>query len=316
MTLSIKFSENEEKIQKIINPQITIIGQPVMDIAIIGSGVVGSATGKGFAAKGHRVLFHDIDEKKLLALNMEGYKTSPSVEEVVQNSEILFVSVPTPTLNKRVDVSYLCNSARSIGEGLKQAKNSPVIAFRSTAPPQTTRTQLVPILEKYSGMEAGKDFGVCMNPEFLRETTPLNDFLHPDRIIIGEIDKNSGDILEKAYSSFDCPKIRTSLDAAEMIKYASNLFLASKISFFNEIHMICEELGIDSKIVSETVSLDRRIGKYGVYGGKPFSGMCFPKDLAGFITFAKSKGVNPKLLEAVAEINTQIVEYSAKKGFE
>ncbi len=98
-----------------------------------------------------------------------------------------------------------------------------------------------------------------------------------------------------------------------MIKYASNLFLATKISFFNEIYLICQELGVDSKVVGETVSLDKRIGKYGVQGGKPFGGMCFPKDLAGFITFAKSKGINPKLLEAVEEINTQISMYNLVK---
>ncbi len=313
--MQMNLSKNIDK--KLVEEQMAIKGaNAFMDLAVIGSGVVGSATGLGFAAKGHNVLFHDIDKEKLSTLKLKGHKITDDVEEAVQNSEVLFVCVPTPTIDGRVDVSYLKDSAKSIGEGLKKAKNFPVVAFRSTAPPQTTRTQLVPILEKYSGLKAGVDFGVCMNPEFLREKTPLEDFLNPERIVIGELEENSGDILEEVYSSFGCPIIRTSLDSAEMIKYASNLFLASKISFFNEMHMICEELGIDSRIVSESVSLDRRIGKYGVYGGKPFSGMCFPKDLAAFITFSKSKGINPKLLEAVAEINKQIVDYSKKKYLE
>ncbi len=176
-----------------------------MKIAIVGSGVVGQATGMGFALQDHNTLFHDIDEKKLLSLSAKGYETSSSIEEAVQDSEIIFVCVPTPTLNKKVDVSYLWSAAKSIGAGLKRAKHFPVVAFRSTAPPQTTRTQLVPILQDASGLEAGYDFGVCMNPEFLREKSPLDDFLHPDRIVIGELDKKSGDILEKAYSSFNCP---------------------------------------------------------------------------------------------------------------
>ena len=276
-------------------------------ISIIGSGVVGQATGKGFSVLGHPVLFHDIDTNKLKKLDVEGYKTTEIVDEAVQNSEIIFVCVPTPTIDRQVVVQYLRDCAISIGLALKDTSDFHVVVFRSTAPPTTVRTQLVPLLEQFSGLKASKDLGVCMNPEFLREKTPLDDFLHPDRIVIGELDSKSGDIVEQIYSSFACPIIRTTLDESEMIKYASNLFLASKISFFNEIHMICQELGIDSKVVSETVALDKRIGKYGVIGGAPFSGMCFPKDLAGFISFAKSKGINPRLLESVEDINKQIV---------
>jgi UDPglucose 6-dehydrogenase len=277
-----------------------------MELAIIGSGVVGQATGIGFATHGHKVLFYDIDLAKMHSLRERGYQTAQSIEDSVQKSDAIFVCVPTPTVDKKVDSNHLREAAKKIGEGLKQAKKPPVVVFRSTAPPQTTRAHLIPILEAYSGLKTGSDFGVCMNPEFLREKTPLADFLNPDRIIIGESNRESGDVLVKAYDGFKCPIIRTTLDSAEMIKYASNLFLATKISFFNEIFMVCSELGLDSKLISEAVSLDKRIGKYGVYGGKPFSGMCFPKDLAAFIGFAKSKGVNPKLLEAVEEINKQM----------
>ncbi len=279
---------------------------PPMKVSVVGSGVVGSATGMGFSTLGHSVLFHDIDKSKLISLGLKGYKTTHLIGEAVQNSELILVCVPTPTVDRKVDVHYLLDSARAIGESLKGSTDFRVLVFRSTAPPTTTRNQLVPILEEHSGLIAGKDFGVCMNPEFLREKTPLDDFLHPDRIVIGELNSKSGDILAKAYSAFDCPIIRTTLDTAEMIKYTSNLFLASKISFFNEIHMISEMLGVDSKVVGETVALDKRIGGYGVIGGNPFGGMCFPKDLAGFISFAKSKGINPRMLEAVEEVNRQI----------
>ena len=283
-----------------------------MKLAIIGSGVIGQATGIGFIEHGHQVIFHDIDHEKLLDLKMKGYNTTSDVQEALQTSEAAFICVPTPTVEKKIDVKYLLDSAKSVGEALRNSIDYHVVIFRSTAPPQTTRLNLLPVVEKYSGKKAGLDFGLCMNPEFLREKTALSDFLNPDRVVIGEFDKKSGDIVEAAYCSFSCPIIRISLDEAEMVKYASNLFLASKISFFNEIYMICKELGIDSKRVSETVSLDKRIGKYGVYGGQPFSGMCFPKDLAAFITFAKSQGINPKLLEAVEEINRQITDYSKK----
>jgi nucleotide sugar dehydrogenase len=167
------------------------------------------------------------------------------------------------------------------------------------------------MLEQYSGLEAGEDFGVCMNPEFLRQQSALDDFLHPSRIVIGEFDKKSGDFLEKVYKGLSCPIIRTDLDTAEMVKYVSNLFLASKISFFNEIFMVCQKIGVDARTVSKAVSLDSRIGNYGVYGGKPFDGMCFPKDLAAFITYVKSKGINPKLLEAVQEINREIASFNS-----
>lgn len=285
-------------------------------ISVIGSGVVGQATGMGLSTRGHKVLFHDVDRNKLISLGLKGHETTEVIDEAVQNSEVIFVCVPTPTIDKKVDVHYLLDVARNIGGALRNATEFHVVVFRSTAPPTTTRTQLVPLLEKYSGLKAGEDFGVCMNPEFLREKTPLDDFLHPDRIVLGELDARSGDLVEMVYSSFDCPIIRTTMDTAEMIKYASNLFLASKISFFNEMYMICKELGVDSNVLGKSVSLDKRIGGYGVNGGKPFSGMCFPKDLAGFISFAKSKGINPRLLEAVEEINRQISLYPDNKNWD
>ena len=173
-----------------------------MKVSIIGSGVVGQATGMGFAVHGHDVLFHDIDEKKLSTLRSQGYQTSSKVEEAVQGSEVIFVCVPTPTVDKKVDLSYLFKAAKDIDTALKDAQGFPVVAFRSTVPPQTIRTKIVPMLEENSGLEAGKDFGVCMNPEFLREKSPLDDFLHPDRVVIGELNKKSGDILERLYSTF------------------------------------------------------------------------------------------------------------------
>ena len=125
-------------------------------------------------------------------------------------------------------------------------------------------------------------------------------------MIIGELDKKSGDLLQKLYENFNTKIIRTSLDNAEAIKYASNLFLATKISFFNEIYLICQRLGLNAKIVSEAVALDPRIGKYGVWGGKPFRGKCLPKDLVAFTSFVKKHNINPKLLDAVSHVNEEM----------
>jgi UDPglucose 6-dehydrogenase len=212
-----------------------------------------------------------------------------------------------------MDLTFIQSSIDALAQALKETKKYVVIVFRSTILPQTTRTIIIPALEDRSGLKAGKDFGVCMNPEFLRERSPLDDFLNPSRIVIGEFDKKSGDILESIYSSFNCPIVRTDLDTAEIVKYVSNIFLASKISFFNEIFMMCNTLGLDAKTVSEAVSLDPRIGGYGIYGGSPFDGKCFPKDLAAFIAFAKSKGLSYKMMDAVDEVNRTIALFNSKR---
>ena len=280
-----------------------------MNIAIIGSGIVGQATGMGLASNGNKVIFHDINRDKLLNLKNSGYEATDNLEEAVSNSKVVFVCVPTPTVKNKIDLSHIQECAKNIGKALQKNKKYAVIVFRSTIPPQTTRTKLVPSLEISSHLSAGKDFGICTNPEFLREKSPLEDFLNPSRIVIGELDKKSGNILEKIYTTFKCPLIRTDLDTAEMIKYVSNMYLAAKISFFNEIYLICKKLGLNARIISETASLDPRIGKYGVIGGKPFGGMCLPKDLAAFIDFANSKGLNFTLLQAIAEVNQEMNSY-------
>jgi UDPglucose 6-dehydrogenase len=272
----------------------------LISVSIIGSGVVGQATGMGLARYGHDVLFNDIDPKKLLDLKNDGYKITRSVFDAVCHSDIVFVCVPTPTQNGQIDLSFIKSITVDLAKALKQAKKYTVLVFKSTILPQTTRTIILPKLEEISGLKAGKDFGVCMNPEFLRELTPLEDFLNPSRIVIGEFDKKSGDILERLYSGFKCQVVRTDLDTAEMIKYVSNLFLASKISFFNEFYMSCSKLRINPTIVFEAASLDSRIGKYGIYGGKPFGGMCFTKELSS------------KILGAVAQINKEIATFNSE----
>ena len=285
-----------------------------MNLAIVGSGVTGQATGRGLARHGHKPVFYDIDDSKLTLLKESGYEISRSLSSAVQESDIVFVCVPTPTVDGSMSFSYVEDAVTSVAKALEGTRKYRVIVVRSTVLPSTTRCRVIPILEKHSRMKVGEDFGVCMNPEFLREKSAFQDFLNPERIVIGEHDARSGNMLEKVYSGFDAPLIRTDLDTAEMIKYAANLFLASKISFFNEIHMICNRLRLDSEVISEAVSLDSRIGKYGTVGGRLFDGKCLPKDLEAFRTFARSINVNPKLLDAISIINEQIVSSEKLNG--
>ncbi|MCW4004055.1 MAG: nucleotide sugar dehydrogenase [Candidatus Bathyarchaeota archaeon] len=284
-----------------------------MKISIIGSGIVGQATGIGFTTNGNRVKFYDIDKGKLLALKSKGYDTTDNLVDAVNFSDILFVCVPTPTVGRKIDYRYIYDCTKTIANALEEAQKYTVVTYRSTIPPQTTRTNLIPLLETYSNLKAGADFGVCMNPEFLREKSAQEDFLNPNRIVVGALDERSGVPLRKIYSSFKCPIIFTDLDTAEMIKYASNTFLAAKISFFNEIYLICQKLNINPKIVATAAALDPRIGSYGVDGGKPFGGMCLPKDLYAFIYFTKSMGLNPAMLQAIAKVNEEIGLYCSTK---
>jgi nucleotide sugar dehydrogenase len=167
---------------------------------------------------------------------------------------------------------------------------------------------------KYSGLIPSKEFGVCVNPEFIRKASALSDFLNPSRILIGEFDKRSGDVLEKLYSPFKASIVRTDLDTAEMIKYVTNTFLSTKISFFNEFFIICKKLGLDPHFVAEAAALDPRIGKYGIHGGRPFEGSCLPKDLEALIDFCKERELNPKLLDAVLYINNKMARMRTSKG--
>jgi len=280
-----------------------------MKISIIGSGVVGKATGIGFQTYGKGVIFYDIDEGKLSSLKREGYTITRNPTEAVIKSDVSFICVPTPTVNGQMDFSCVENALKNVACALCKKKKYHLIVIRSTVLPSTTRVKLVPLIEKTSRLKVGKAFGVCVNPEFLREVNALDDFLNPSRIVIGEFDKNSGDMLEQLYSSFKAPVIRTDLDTAEMVKVVSNAFLAAKISFFNEIYKLCKELKLDSHFISDIVAMDNRIGTYGIYGGRPFGGKCLPKDLEAFIDFIESKKMNPKILTATRYVNKEIARF-------
>ena len=278
-------------------------------ISIIGSGWVGTAIGKGLIELGNEVFFYDIVDK-----NHPNF--TKDINHAIENSNVSFICVPTPTReNGEIDLSYIKEATKNIGKALANKAEYHVVVVKSTVVPETTENVVIPILEKYSGKKVGENFSSCMNPEFLTEISGTwskeggtkKDFFTEDRIVIGEYDKRSGDVLEELYKPPDKPIFRTDLKTAEMIKYTSNCMLATKISYWNEIFLICKELSIDSQTVANIVSVDPRIGRYGTVHGKAFGGKCLPKDLKAFISFAK-KYRNVRLLKAVDEINEEMKE--------
>ena len=295
-----------------------------MDISVIGTGYVGLVTGACFAKLGNKVICVDIDERKIDLIN---YGKSPIYEEgledilnkykerieatndyryAIENSDITFICVGTPSKEDgSLDLSFIRESAREIGLQLKKKKNWHLIVVKSTVLPGTTRDIILPILEEYSNKKVGIDFGLAMNPEFLREGVAVNDFLNPDRIVIGFYDDKSRKILRELYKDFSCPILETSLSAAEMIKYASNAFLATKISFINEIGNMCKKIGVDTYEVADGMGLDKRIGRSFLDSGIGWGGSCFPKDLAALKVWAEKNSLEAKILNSVIEVNEE-----------
>ncbi|HEY9399483.1 MAG TPA: nucleotide sugar dehydrogenase [Nitrososphaeraceae archaeon] len=280
-------------------------------ISVIGSGVVGTATGQGFHKLGHKVIFYDISKERLKALENDGYNVENNLSQALSQTDISFVCVNTPTHNSEQDLSQIFSALEQITEYLNTAEKQHLFVFRSTILPGTMRNVIVNYLEKNCKTKRGIDYDVVYNPEFLRQNSSLDDFFKPDRVIIGEDHAQLSKILVEIYEPLTRNIIVTSFEAAELIKYASNCFLSLKISFFNEIGLICQHLGIDHKIVSFGVSLDKRIGKYGTEFGRPFDGMCLPKDTQALASFIKQNRIEPDLLEIALNINKKIEDLTS-----
>ncbi|WP_457549431.1 UDP-glucose dehydrogenase family protein [Archaeoglobus sp.] len=293
-----------------------------MKISIIGSGYVGIVTGIGFAELNNEVIFVDVDENKvdlinsgkppiyekgleeLMQKNKERYYATMDYDEAIMNTEVTFVCVGTPSKEDgSIDLKYVESASKAIGKVLANKKDFHIVVVKSTVIPGTTEDVVKPIIEKKSGKKAFEDFGLAMNPEFLREGSAVNDFFNPDRIVIGVKDERTKSILEELYKPLNCPKLVTDIKTAEMIKYASNAFLATKISFANEIGNICKKLGIDVYNVFKGVGLDHRINPAFFKAGIGFGGSCFPKDVKALIRKAEELGEEPKILKAVIEVN-------------
>ncbi len=296
-----------------------------MKVSIIGTGYVGLVTGVGFAKHGHEVVcvdkdgykvdminqaeppIYEKDLKKLLEKVVSDSKLSATMktEEAIRDTEITFICVGTPSKEDgSVDTSAVEKVSEEVAGALKKKKEYHVVCVKSTVTPGTTDGKVLPTLEK-SGKKVGEDFGLSMNPEFLREGVALDDFLNPDRIVIGGIDQRSQEFVREVYFPFKAPILLTDLRTAEMIKYASNALLATKISFANEVSRLCEKMGIDVYDVMDGVGMDHRINRDFLNAGCGFGGSCFPKDVRALRSLARKEGLKTKILDAVLEVNQE-----------
>jgi UDPglucose 6-dehydrogenase len=298
--------------------------------------VVGTATGKGFHKLGHNIIFFDISTQRLITLKNEGYNVAPSLKDAISQSQICFICVNTPQninktnakdndfveadLGKHQDLSQILFVVRDIAEALNALKDEDMISnkrlfvFRSTMVPGTMRNVVVDYLERNCYLTRGRHYDVFYNPEFVRQHSALEDFFTPDRVVIGQENSGASD-LSDLYAPLTDKIILSGFEEAEMIKYASNCFLALKISYFNEISIICKEMGISTDKVAHAVSMDSRIGGYGTNGGLPFGGACLPKDTEAFASFAKNMNVKHDLIETAISINKQMDELNSQKVF-
>ncbi len=277
-------------------------------IVIVGSGVVGRATGKGFIAHGNEVTFVDVDEEIISQLTDQGYTAIDLAGMDLTGAEAVFVSVATPTGPYGIDLNYLERACKSLGAALGDCQSQPVIVFRCTMPPGTTRDFLIPRLEEASGKRADADFGVCYNPEYLRANCAEMDFLHPRVVTIGR-ELGSVDFAQRVaeiYSSLGAPVYYCSYEEAEFQKYVHNLYNATKISFFNEMRAAAEALGVDSRAAFQCTALSAQgmwDSLYGTHDHGPYAGACLPKDVAAWLKFAEGRGLPARVVSAVRGVN-------------
>jgi GDP-mannose 6-dehydrogenase len=302
-----------------------------MRLSIFGLGYVGCVSSACFSDAGHEVVGVDTNLLKVEIIN-EG--RSPIVEpgvddligravkekrlrattdplEAVQDSDVSLVCVGTPgRSNGCLDLSYVKGACKQIGTALERKQRFHVVAIRSTMLPGTIEDTVVPTLEVYSGKTAGCDFGVAINPEFLREGTAVADFYHPPFTLIGSDDEESAGLLERLYAHLDAPLFTIGVKEAEMVKYVCNCFHALKVSFANEIGVLCKAFGIDSHRVMEVFCKDTKLNlsPYYLRPGFAFGGSCLPKDVRAVTYRAKSHDVEVPVLDAILASNRKHIE--------
>lgn len=274
-------------------------------VIIVGSGVVGTATGKGFARKGHDVTFVDINASRIHALRNEGYMATE--RPALSGSSFIFLTLPTPAVGLAYDLSAFAVGLRTVGNWLRSSDQHHTVVVRSTVPPGTSDGLVTRLLEDASGKRAGMEFSVACSPEFLRAASAEHDFLSPWMTIIASPVQGAVERLHKLFLPFG-GEIRTfsKMAEAEFIKCSHNLFNATKISFWNEMWRICRHLELDADAIASAVSRSAEASinpDYGTRGGSAFGGACLPKDTRGFLGFAARMGMEMPLLSAVVEVN-------------
>jgi len=297
-----------------------------MDISIIGSGYVGTTIAACLADAGHNITNVDIDEDVVSCLNAgESPIHEPGLDDLiaehggtrlqattdyaaVRDTDITFLALPTPSNEDgSIDLDIIEAATRSLGEALSAKEAAHVVVVKSTVIPGTTEETLAPLLAETAGKTLGEDLHVAMNPEFLREGSAIADFQHPDKVVFGTDTETACDRLRNVFKPVtpdaEPAIVETGIREAEMIKYANNAFLASKVSLINELGNICKEYGVDAYEVADAIGLDDRIGERFLRSGVGWGGSCFPKDVAALIAAAHEVDYDPGLLEAAVEVN-------------
>lgn len=300
-------------------------------ISIIGLGYVGAVSTACLANLGHRIIGVDIDTIKTKQISKGespiheqglGELLSKGVAEnlitatcdvarAVSQTDITFVSVGTPTSEDGgCDYKYIISAARAIGEGIAQKSSYHVVVMRCSIPPSTTLNVMVPEIEAASGLKMGVDFGVCFNPEFLREGTAIADFKDPPKTVIGANDEKAAKMLADIYSAVDDNVIMTSIEVAEMVKYVDNVWHATKVCFGNEVGRICKPLNIDSHKVMDIFVQDTKLNlsPYYLKPGFAYGGSCLPKEVRAVVHLAKNLGLETPLISSLSKTNEQQIE--------
>jgi len=297
-----------------------------MRISVFGLGYVGCVTSTCLAANGYQVIGVDVNPHKVrLVESGQSPISEPGLDELlgkvvesgrlratldtdmaVQETDVSLICVGTPSNhNGCVNLQFIDRVCSDIGKSLGGKQSYHVVVVRSTVLPGTVLNRLIPILEQHSGRLAGSDYGVCMNPEFLREGSAIKDYYHPGYTVIGQLDLRSGDTIECMYKEVSAPIIRTSISVAEMTKYVSNTFHALKITFANEIGTLCKTEGVDGQQVMEIFCQDQRLNISPAYlkPGFAFGGSCLPKDVRAIAHWAKERDVDAPVLSAILRSN-------------
>ncbi|MDX6254032.1 MAG: UDPglucose 6-dehydrogenase [Frankiales bacterium] len=278
-------------------------------IFIIGSGVVGTATGTGFARAGHQVTFVDVLDSRIEQLTEGGFNAQKGIE-LDDQPAFVFLTLPTPHNGRAYDLSIFDTGVTDVGRALAESEAVHTVVVRSTVPPGTTEGRVLSALERSSGKTVGQGFALASNPEFLRAASAAEDFRWPWMTVVASRSKRTQERLTELLSPFGGDmRVFDNPATAEFIKCAHNIYNATKISFWNEMWLVARELNLDHDAISATVAQSAEGSfnrEYGIRGGAPYGGVCLPKDTNGFLGFAKTIGVEMPLLDAVVTVNERL----------
>jgi GDP-mannose 6-dehydrogenase len=310
-----------------------------MKICVLGLGYVGTVSAGCLAKEGHEVVGVDPEQRKVDLINagktpiiekdigpiieqqVAGgrLRATTDVSAAVAQADLSLVCVGTPSrANGDIELKYVRRVCEQIGAALRHHQGAPAVVIRSTMLPGTMRQVVIPALEASSGRRAGVEFGVCINPEFLREGTAVYDYFNPPKTVIGELNRPSGDLLASLYARISAPLVRTDIETAEMVKYADNAWHALKVGFANEIGNLCKGLAVDSHRVMDIFCQDTKLNlsPYYLKPGFAFGGSCLPKDVRALLYKAKTLDISVPILSAILPSNEQQLERGVRAVIE